>query len=74
MRRFMVLVTVAMLLAALMVFAAPASAEAGCQAFGLIPLSEVQLEGGAEVGKTISAGALEGGADDDVNLLKAVCG
>jgi hypothetical protein len=34
MRRFMVLVTVSVLLAAALVFASPASAQGGCQAFG----------------------------------------
>jgi hypothetical protein len=34
MRRFMVLVTVSVLLAATLAFAGPASAQGGCQAFG----------------------------------------
>jgi hypothetical protein len=33
-RRFMVLVTVSVLLAAMLAFAGPASAQGGCQAFG----------------------------------------
>jgi len=75
MRRFMVLVTVGMLMAAMMVFAAPASAEAGCQRFGEVPLDEIQLEGIAGFVNVVTSGALDGGADDDVNALKAFyCG
>jgi hypothetical protein len=69
MRRFMVLITVVMLLAAMLVFAAPASAVSGCQTFG----QATGVEGHTEhqvVGENVSAGAQEGGADDDVNFLK----
>ena len=74
MRRFMVLVTVVMLTAAMMVFAAPASAEAGCKDFGAIPLAEIQLEGIAGFVNVVTTGAQDGGAANDVNFLKGVCG
>jgi hypothetical protein len=69
MQRFMVLVTVVMLMAAMMVFAAPASAAAGCQEFGQLTAFEAQLETG--VGEEVSAAAP---ANDNVNELKGVCG
>ena len=53
---------------AMLVGPGPASADAGCQAFGQLAALEAQLETG--VGEEVSAAA---SANDDVNLLKAVC-
>ena len=45
MRRFMVLVTVVLLMAAMLVFAGPASAQAGCQDFGLFAAANAPHSG-----------------------------
>jgi len=50
---------------AMLVGPGPASADAGCQAFGQLAALEAQLETG--VGEEVSAAAP---ANDDVNLLK----
>jgi len=68
MRRITFLVTVSLLMVAMLVGPAPASAEAGCQDFGQFTAFEAQLETG--VGEEVSAAAP---AYDDVNRLKAVC-
>jgi len=68
-RRIILLVTVALLAAALLVGPAPASAAAGCQDFGQLAAFEAQLETG--IGEEVSAAAP---ANDDVNLLKAAAG
>jgi len=69
MRRIILLSTVALLMAALLVGPAPASAAAGCQEFGQLAAYEAQLETG--IGEQVSAAAP---ANDDVNLLKAAAG
>jgi hypothetical protein len=66
MRRIILLVTVALLMVAMLVGPAPASAQAGCQAFGRdFTAFEAQLETG--VGEEVSAAAP---ADDDVAFFK----
>jgi len=67
MRRIILLVTVALLVVAMLVSPAPASAEAGCQAFGDFTRDEAILETG--VGEVVSAAAP---AQDDVTYLKGV--
>jgi hypothetical protein len=69
MRRIILLVTVALLMVAMMVFAAPASAVAGCQEFGTdFTAFEAQLETG--VGDVVSA-VPPGSTDDTLNGFKA---
>ena len=68
MRRIILLGTVALLMVAMLVGPAPASATAGCQDFGQFTAFEAQLETG--VGEEVSDAAP---ANDDVNRLKAVC-
>ena len=69
MRRIILLGTVALLMVAMLVGPAPASATAGCQDFGVdFTAFEAQLETG--VGEEVSDAAP---ANDDVNRLKAVC-
>jgi hypothetical protein len=70
MRRIILLVTVALLMATILVVGpAPASAEAGCQDFGLLAASEAQQETG--IGEEVSAAVP---ADDDVIVLKGLAG
>jgi hypothetical protein len=69
MKRIVLLVTVALLMVAMLVGPAPASAAAGCQEFGQLTAFEAQLETG--VGQEVSAAAP---ANDNVNELKGVCG
>jgi hypothetical protein len=64
-RRFMVLITVVLLMVAMLVGPGPASAAAGCQEFGTLAAFEAQLETG--IGEQVSAAAP---ANDDVNFLK----
>jgi hypothetical protein len=64
MRRIILVVTVALLMAAMLV--GPASATAGCKEFGQLAASEAQLETG--VGEEVSDAAP---ANDEVNDLKA---
>ena len=66
MRRIILVGTVALLMVAMLV--GPASATAGCQDFGQLTAGEAQLETG--VGEEVSDAAP---ANDDVNRLKAVC-
>jgi hypothetical protein len=65
MKRIVLLVTVALLMVAMLVGPAPASAEAGCEDFGQYAAYEAQLETG--IGEEVSAAAP---AYDDVNFLK----
>jgi type IV secretory pathway TrbL component len=67
MRPFMVLVTLVLLMTAMLVLAGPASAQAGCQAFGTTAASEAQALGG--LGEVVRA---EVPVDDDVAFLKTV--
>jgi hypothetical protein len=69
MKRILVLAPMVMLMAAMMVIAGPASAEAGCQEFGVeFTAFEAQLETG--VGEEVSA-VPPGSTDDTLNLFKA---
>ena len=67
MRRIILVVTVVLLMVAMLV--GPASATAGCKEFGQLAASEAQLETG--VGEEVSAAAP---ANDNVNELKGLCG
>ncbi len=49
MRRIMLLVTVVLVMAAMMVLAGPASAQAGCQNFGLFIAANAPHSGAPEV-------------------------
>ncbi len=64
MRRIILVVTLALLMVAMLV--GPASATAGCKELGQLAASEAQLEMG--VGEEVSAAAP---ANDEVNDLKA---
>jgi hypothetical protein len=65
MRRLKLVATVVLVTTAMLVLAGPASAQAGCQAFGLAAASEAQALGGlGEVVRTFTP------VNDDVALLK----
>jgi hypothetical protein len=69
MRRIILLVTVALLMVTMLVVPGPASAAAGCQAFGRdFTAFEAQLETG--VGEEVSA-VPPGSTDDTLNEFKA---
>jgi len=70
MRRIILLVTVALLMVATMLVGpAPASAEAGCQKFGVdFTAFEAQLEG-VEFGETVSS-IPPGSTDETLNSFK----
>ena len=69
MRRIILLVTLAMLMVAMLVGAAPASAVAGCQEFGVdFTAFEAQLETG--IGEEVSA-VPPGSTDETLNEFKA---
>jgi hypothetical protein len=65
MRRFIVLVTVAAMLAAMLMVAGPASAQGGCQEFGQAAAFVAQETGG--LGEEASAAAP---VNDDVHFLQ----
>jgi hypothetical protein len=70
MRRIILLVTVALLMVAMLVGAAPASAAAGCQEFGVdLTAFEAEMER-AEFGATVS-GVPPGSTDETLNFFKA---
>jgi len=70
MRRIILLVTVALLMAAMLVGPAPASAQAGCQEFGTdFTAFEAEMER-VEFGETVSA-VPPGSTDDTLNFFKA---
>ena len=70
MRRIITMLTVAALLAAMLVVAGPASAQGGCKAFGQAAAAEAQATGG--LGEEASAAAP---VNEDVHSLQEMfCG
>jgi hypothetical protein len=70
MRRILLVLSVAAMMAAMLVVASPASAQAGCQAFGQGLAAEAQEEPG-NLAEDVRPAAQDGGLNEEVVFFKA---